>query len=223
MKVFRIGMVATLMAGVMAAPALAQDAESKVSFGVTGGTLGIGPEIGYRVNSSFGVRANAGWLSVGHDFDVDDIDYHGKLKLNSYGLMADLYPFGGGFRLSAGARINDNKVRLRATPSKPVSVGGTTYTPAEIGTLSGNVSVKDFTPALTLGWGGKLAEGLVVGAEAGALFQGRPRVKQLTATGLLKDNPQFQEDLRREIREIEEDIDQYKVYPVVQLTVSYRF
>lgn len=223
MAAHRLGLIAAVLLGGAVLPVQAQETGGNVSAGVTAGTLGIGPEVGYRFSPRFGIRANAGWFSWDDDFEVDDIDYNGKLKLNSYGLMADVYPFGERFRISVGARINDNKVKLRATPSEPVTVGDRTYTPQEIGTLAGDVTANDVTPALTIGYGGKLARGLAVGIEAGALFQGRPEVGTLTATGLLADNPQFQEDLRREIEEIEDDIEKYKVYPVLQLTISYRF
>lgn len=214
-----------LGAGLLAAPALAQGPgpDGRVSAGATAGTLGIGPEAGYRFSALLGVRANAGWFRWDEDFDIDDVDYNGKLKLNSYGLMADIYPFRGKFRVTAGVRLSDNKVRLRASPGEPVTIGDRVYTPAEIGSLRGNVETNAVAPMLAIGYAGRLAPGWAVGIEAGALFHGRPEVGELTASGLLADNPQFQEDLRREIEDIEDEVEKYKVYPVVQLSVSYRF
>ncbi|HEY4545141.1 MAG TPA: hypothetical protein VIG90_01765 [Pedomonas sp.] len=220
-----MGALVALGAGLMAGPALAQEAgsEGRVSLGATAGTLGIGPEAGYRFSSLFGVRANAGWFRWDEDFDIDDVDYNGKLKLNSVGLMADLYPFRNKFRVSVGARIADNKVRLRAAPSEPVTIGNQVYTPQEIGTLRGDVETNRFAPMVAIGYAGRLAPGWSVGIEAGALFHGRPEMGELTATGLLADNPQFQKDLRQEIDDIEDEVEKYKVYPVVQVSISYRF
>jgi hypothetical protein len=206
-----------------ATPAIAQDAGGGLSVGVTGGTLGIGPEVGYRVNRSFGLRGNATFLGVSHNVNSDDIDYDGHLKLSSYGLMADLYPMGNGFRISAGARIDNNKVRLRATPTGDVEVGDDTYTAAEVGVLSGHVKASDFAPALTIGWGGGISRGVKLGVELGALFQGSPRVHDLHATGTLASDPDFQASLRDEEKEIEDDIDQYKVYPILQVSLGYAF
>lgn len=219
------GMICALGVALLSAPVAAQTTapEGRVSLGATAGTLGIGPEVGYRFTSLFGVRANAGWFRWDEDFDVDDVDYNGKLKLNSFGLMADVYPFRNKFRVSVGARLGDNKVRLRATPSEPVTIGDRIYAPEEIGTLRGNVETNEFMPMVTIGYAGRLTPGWSVGIEAGALFHGRPEMGELTATGLLADNPQFQEDLRREIEDIEDEVDGYKVYPVVQVSLSYRF
>jgi len=190
-----------------------------MSFGVTGGTLGIGPEAGYRFSNTVGLRANATFLSVSHGFDSDDIDYDGKVKLKSAGAMVDVYPFGGGFFLSGGARINGNKGRAVATPTAPVEINGTTYTPAQIGTLRGRAETKNFAPQLTLGYAGKLREGFFFGFEAGALFQGRVRLPALTSTGTGVGLA----DLNAERADLEDDIDDYKVYPILQLRIGYRF
>lgn len=215
-------LLTALAAAALSAPAAAQDAGG-FKLGVTGGTLGIGPEASYRLSENLGLRANATFLGFSRDVGSSDVDYNGKLKLNSFGAMLDVHPFGGGFRVSGGARISNNKVRLSATPTASVEIGETTYTPAQIGTLSGNVRANDFAPTLTLGWAGGLSPGLSVGIEAGAMFQGSPEINSLRATGTLATNAAFQASLEAEEREIEDDIDNFKVYPVVQLSVGYRF
>jgi hypothetical protein len=202
-----------------ASPALAQTAPGHLYGGVTGGTLGVGPELGYRASDMFGVRANATFLNISHGFDSGDLAYDGKVKLKSGGLMLDLFPFGGGFRVSAGARINDNGGRVVASPTRSVTIGNTTYTPAQIGTLRGTAETKDFAPALTLGWAGSNTQGFVFGVEAGALFQGRVRINRFTSSTNLISAA----DLERERRAIQDDVEDYKVYPILQLTLGYRF
>lgn len=203
--------------------ALAQDGEGAASVGLTAGTLGIGPEVGYRVNQTIGIRANASLLSFGADFDSDDVAYRGDVDLKSGGLMLDVYPFGGGFRLSAGARINGNKGELKATPTGTVDIGNGTYTAAQVGTITGKMDVKDFAPALTLGYGGGLRRGLVFTVEAGVLFQGAVRVNQFTSTGTLANDNAFRANLELERQSLRDDVDDYKVYPILQLGVKYRF
>jgi hypothetical protein len=225
MKLFNIfnGLTVSLVAICMPSAVYAQGDDARYSVGLTAGTLGIGPEVGYRIDPMFGVRGSATFLGVSHDFDVNDITYNGKLKLSSFGLNADLYPFKGGFRLSAGFRIDKNKVQMRATPANSVSIGNTTYTPAQIGTLSGNVRAKDFAPTLTLGYAGGLSKGIKFGVDAGAMFQGSPRIKDLKATGTLASNPAFLTDIAVEQTKVDDEIDKYKVYPIIQFSLSYAF
>jgi len=203
------------------APAVAQD--GGFSVGVTGGSLGIGPEVGYRMSETLAVRANATFFNFSRSVDSDDIVYDGDLKLQSFGAMVDLHPFGSGFRISAGARISDNGVDLAATPTQLVEVGDEDYTPSEIGTLSGKVETNGFAPTATIGWGGGLTKGLKLGVDIGVMLQGSPTIENLSATGTLRNDPDFLASLADEEIEIEEDIDFLKLYPIVQLSIGYRF
>lgn len=190
---------------------------------VTGGTLGIGPEIGYRASDAVGFRGSATFLSISKGFDSDDIAYDGKVKLKSYGAMLDFYPGGGRFRLSAGARINRNRAEADATPTTNTEVGNAIYTPAQIGRLSGNGTVKKFAPAATLGWAGGNRSGFMFTSEVGALFQGRVRINRFTATGSAQSNVAFQADLERERLSLQDDVDKFKVYPILQFGIGWRF
>jgi hypothetical protein len=211
----------------LATPALAQDAPADdgavITAAVTAGTLGIGPDVGVRFSDNLGIRANASFLSVGADFDSDDIEYDGDVKLRSFGAMIDVYPFGGAFRISGGARINKNRAEVRATPTGTFELGDATYTQAQVGTLSGRADVKEFAPALTLGWAGSKRRGFFFMTEAGVLFQGTVRLREFTATGTAANNATFRADLERERQSLQDDVDKVKVYPIVQFGIGYRF
>jgi len=217
-------------ASLSAVPAFAQGDDARVSLGVTAGTLGIGPEAGFRVSEIIGVRANATFFSFSHNIHSHDTRYDAKVKLCSGGAMLDVYPFGGGFRISGGLRVNGNKGRGAGVPNDGTSytIDGATYTAAAIGTLHAETDIDKLAPALTLGYSGGLSKGLTVGIEAGALFQGRVRVKSLTVTGLCADitlGPcsTFAADLEAERQSVNDDINDYKVYPVLQVTLGFRF
>ena len=209
--------------GTITAPGSALAQQGGWSLGLTGGTLGVGPEVAYRLNQHFGARANAGFLSVSRDEEVDDIEYDGDLDLNSFGAMLDWYPIGGGLRISVGARANNNEIGLVGAPTTNVTIGGTTYSPQQAGTLRGTVNVDDFTPALTIGYGGTLAKGFTLGAELGVLWQGEPTINNLRATGLLAGTNQFQADIEREEQRIEDELDDYDLWPILQVEFLYRF
>ena len=219
----KLWMLWPAVAGMVAAvPAAAQDGV-RVSAGITGGSLGIGPELGLRLSDHIGVRASGTFLNVGGSFDSSDIKYDGDLKLKSYGAMIDVHPFGGSFRISGGARINKNRVDVRATPTGTVTVGGEDYTAAEVGVLSGGADVTEVAPAVTIGWGGSRRRGFLFGFDAGVLFQGRVRLREFTATGTAANDPDFRASLEAERRDLQDDIDKVKIYPIVQATIGWRF
>lgn len=218
---FKSGMLAVALLG---AAAGVNAAEGSWSVGVTGGTLGIGPQVGYRFSEHAGVRASATFFDYDRQEDIDDIDYDASLKLQSFGAMLDWYPLGGSFRLSAGARSNGNKIDLVATPSatETVEIGDEVYTGAQLGTLTGKADFKSFVPAVSLGWGGKFKSGLTFGFELGVLFQGRPKL-DLVADGPLANNAIFKAELAKEIARAEDDAKDFKLWPVLQLNLAYRF
>jgi hypothetical protein len=212
-------MVRACLAALLALSAAPAIAQGNFSVGVTGGTLGIGPELGYRFSNSIGLRGNATFLNFSHSFNTNGLRYDGRAKLNSAGAMIDVYPFAGGFRLSAGGRYNGNKARAVATPNSNTSVGGQTFTPAQIGTLRGRADVRNWAPALSLGYGGNLRPGFTFGVEAGALFQGRVRISEFTSsTGLV---PQARLDAER--ADLQDDVDDYHIYPILQVSAGWRF
>lgn len=201
----------------------AQRAPGRVELGVTAGTEGVGPEIAFRADDLLGVRANATFLGFGHGVRSGGIDYHGHVDLASGGVMLDLHPFRGGLFVSAGGRINGNRGRVSATPMQNTAIGSTTFTPQQIGTITGRADTKTFAPQVTLGYAGSVGGGLVLGVEAGALFQGAVRIREFRSNGTLADNPVYVAQLEQERRDLQNRVDDYKVYPVAQLRLAYRF
>jgi len=218
-------LVPAVAAAVSVTPAVAQEQTSQFAIGVSAGTLGIGPEVTVRVSPLLAVRGNATFLGFGHSVDGDDIEYDGNLKLASVGATVDVHPFRSGFRISGGARYNKNKVKLTATPGagESVQLGGRTYTGSQIGTLRGSVRVKEFAPTLTLGYTGGGTQGLNFGIDAGVMFEGKPRIRNLRATGPIAAEPLFQDALQREEQDIRDDIEKYDIFPIVQLSIGYAF
>lgn len=196
---------------------------STFSVAVAAGSLGIGPEIGWRLSDHIGIRGGASFLNVSASFEPEDVRFDGKIKLNSFGGMVDVYPFGGNFRLSGGARINNNEISLAATPNVAVEINGNEYDPREIGTLSTRAAPRKFSPALTLGWSGKNRRGFMFGMDSGVLFQGAFKIDPLTATGTARNDATLRADLEAERLSLQKDVDKVKIYPIVQIAIGYRF
>ena len=130
--------------------AAAAEAEVTGSVLLKGGTLGFGPELDLRFpQSSFGLRIDADGFGFSDDdvancrFRYSETAYGydarvrlgGSVRLLNGGLAADYYPFGNGFRLSAGAVINGNQVTARGVPEGQLRLGTTSIG----GTLPGRV------------------------------------------------------------------------------------
>ncbi len=211
------------LAGVLAllpAIAQAQQGDERARFGIaaTAGTLGAGAQARADLHKHVALRVDATVFGFDMDYSSSQIRYDGSVKLKSAGVMAELYPTGGGFYLAAGVRYNRNRASAVGTPTGNVTFNGRTYTPAQVGTVSGSISVPEWAPALTLGYR-KRSHGLALGIEGGVLFQGTARLSPLvSSTGLLP-----QADLDAERASLQGDVDKYKIYPILQASIGYNF
>lgn len=215
-----IGTIVLLAAG----PASAADERPRFTFGPDISTLGAGLQAGLRFNDYVGARVGGNWFQYEFDQSYDDVEYDADLKLGSAGTLLDIYPFGGGFRLSGGLRLNFNRADLSGRSNGGFEIGGTTYTADELGTLDGGVDFNTFAPYLGLGYGGTFLDGaLELAFDAGAMYHGRPEVSLSASDGSLSDDPALQADLEEERQAIEDDLEAFRFYPVVGLALTYRF
>ena len=192
---------------------------AKLGVGLRAGTQGAGAELGVGVSERFSVRAGYYSWDLSTDYEETDVVYDAGVQLGGMGLIADFHPFKNGFHLSAGVFSNENEISISATPTTSLDIGGTTYTPAEIGTLSGRISFNSTAPYFGLGWGrinGEKRVGLLF--DLGILRQGRGRVDLTSSTGLIS-----LVDLQAEISEIEADIEHFEFWPVASVGLAIRF
>lgn len=189
------------------------------------GTLGPGIEGSFKLSSSLVLRGSWNYADFGGDEDIDGVEYDADVLLHSFGLNGDLHPFANGFRLSAGLRYNLNEADIQAMPRESVTIGNTTYTPAEIGRLDGGVEFNDLAPYLGIGFDNALFGSSAVSfkADLGLLYQGDPDVQLSASSGTLAADPGFQDDLERERQDIEDDLEILGFYPVLALGLSIRF
>ena len=101
---------------------------------------------------------------------------------------------------------------------------GTTYTSAQIGTLSGDIDLaKNLEPYVGFGWSKKpLKGGIGYFADFGVLFTSTAAAK-LSATGPIASDPVFQTNLANEEKDINHKLKPLRYYPIVQLGLLYRF
>ena len=188
-------------------------------------TIGYGLSAGFGVTPLFGVRVAAHTGSYSRDLHKESIEYNGKLKLNNYGGLVDLYPFGSGFRLSAGVFGNSNKIDLASKPGQTITVNGVAYHSAAIGDVTGDVKFNKTSPYGGIGWGTKPSgRGFGLTFDLGVLYQGSPKVSvQPHPTNPALVPASFYTNLETERAKTENDIKNYKYYPVVGIGLSFGF
>jgi hypothetical protein len=212
-----------------AAPAAAQDAaDSRFAVGVQVGTVGLGAEAQAKVNEHVVLRGSVDAIRYDADFSSDDIDYTGDLDFTQGGLFADLHPTGNAFFVSAGVYFGDRTAEFTATAQRPVEIGEQIFSAAEAGTLSGEADFGGAAPFVGLGWNNTFTTQGRWGFKllAGAAFGGDPEVKLARTGGVALPaavQARLDSELRNEERELEEDADDLKILPVVQIGVAYKF
>ena len=206
---------------------LSSTAMADGDFAITGGigTMGGTVEGQFQVNDYFQLRAGANYLAFDEDIDVDDITYDGELDFSGFGAFVDVHPFGNSFYVTGGAYAGGKDIDLIASSTVAVEIGGVVFTPAEYGQLEGDVSFDDVAPFLGLGfdttfegrgnWGFNVL--------AGAALFGSGDVTLDAVGGTLSNDPILQAQLAQEIQDIENEIEDYELWPVVQVGLSYRF
>ena len=207
------------------AEAQSRHPRSPITAALNAGTIGVGAEVKLNLGPVFAVRG--GVDTLGYDFDESygDVDYGGRFDFDTVSGAVDLHPFLNGWFVSGGVYVGERTIDLNGTPSAPVEIGGQTFTPAQVGTLSGRVKLSDTAPFVGVGyddsfyregrWGFR---GLV-----GVAWSQEPQVGLTSEGGTLSNDPAFRARLEQEAREIQEDAEDKAFFPVVQLGLTARF
>ena len=210
-------------------------------------TLGPGLEFKYTFHEKF----NGRFVFNQYDRDFSETSsgnkYEGTLELSSYGLIGDWHPLGNGFRLSVGLYSNGNEITAK-TADDEFEYDGNRYT----GNASATVDFESTAPYLGLGWSSQKYSGVSFDFEVGAFFQGAPQLSARgraeyqnnfcsfsvndngNATVAVMPNvagdcadglssTALKDDLEAEHKELSDDFDDFKIYPVVSFGVQYRF
>jgi hypothetical protein len=197
--------------------------------GLSASSLGAGVEVGYSFTSHFGVRAVGHALTFGYDGSQGDVDYKADLKLRSGGVLLDWFPMAGHFRLTVGGLINGNEVSATGRPiNGSYTIGGNTFTAAQVGTLDGKVDFNSAAPYVGVGWvfgsaSHRDRRGLGWSFDFGALFEGSPNVTLTSTGGVFSTNPILLDSLKTEEQKYSDDIKVLRTFPVIDFALLYRF
>lgn len=217
MKLVKNAAVVAALAATMVGAAQAQEIY------VHGGSLGAGVGAALPLTSWAGVHAEVEGFGLSHSVHANDNEYDGHLKLLQGGLYLDLFPFSSsGFRVTAGALINDDELSAHAVPNAQGNYKiGDDYVPAVAAAPSATVTLPRVMPYLGIGYGHKpVSKGFGLTFDLGVAY-GRPR----TTYNVPAIYSMFttQANIDEQERKISDKVERYKVYPVLQIGVSYRF
>ncbi|MBT5923866.1 MAG: hypothetical protein HOH29_09055 [Cellvibrionales bacterium] len=194
------------------------------ALGVGGSTLGYQVALSQSLSENVNLKLAYHTTSQNFDGETDGVNYDYDFDFESTGILIDWHVFGGGFRLTTGALINDNEIYAQSDISGlTLEVGDTVFTSAEVGRLEGNISFDSYAPYLGLGWGRSIADGFSFAFDLGVVFQGEPTVNLQTVGGTLSNNPLLLDEVEREELELQEDANDFDIYPVVSLGLFYNF
>lgn len=196
-----------------------------IGLAVKVGTMGPGVEATLGLTDWLNLRAGGYYFRARHGGSVQDVEYDFDVKLASVPLLADWHPFENEFRITGGAVYNRNMADLDGTPNKDTKIGDHTYTPDEIGELSGAIRFNLFAPYIGLGYGNAVLDadktwGFVF--DIGIMWQGTPSIS-LSSDGTMAGDPTFQADLDQQKNEIQDKADYFRIYPVLSFGISYQF
>ncbi len=226
-----------LASGLLVSTGLLAEDQAKHTAGITLGPVGLGVTASGSTDFSFIADDQIQWRTgisyINADFDDDDdieiagIDYEGDITATEFRGGIDWYPFGdtGWSRkvfFSGGLSVSDGELDAKADTDRRFKVGDTTVNPGDITSLRVETDGTQAMPYLSVGWGNKIdgKPGFDFQAEVG--FRVPTRDYDVTLTAVDPNNVISAEDLAKERRQIEDDINQ-DILPFAMIGVTYHF
>ena len=219
---------AVLASLLSATPAAAQKSSSSndLSIGIRFGTLGVGPEVAKLLTPHIGLRAGVNFFSYSATKTSSDITYDGKLKMQGFNGLLDLFLSPrGSFHFTGGVITSPAKLTATGVPtsSSTFTINHQTYTAAQVGTLSAVGEWPSASPYVGLGWGTPASKhhGISFKLDLGAAI-GKPTMTLSRSSGTA--NAQLDSDIAAQQDTLQTKINKVlKVYPVVQFGLVFHF
>ncbi len=189
------------------------------------GTLGLGVEGTFSVTPHINLRADVSGMTYDQSDDYAGNGYNIDLDVLVGGLVVDVHPFKGGFHVSGGLYANGTDLTGQADDQPFYNINGVSYPKSAVGTLKADIGFNSAAPYLGVGWGNAADKDKRLGLnfDLGVLYQGSPEVTLSSEGGSLSNDPTFQQELKNEEQDFEDDIKNFKFYPVAAFGLSYRF
>ena len=198
------------------------NADNDFGVGLMAGTLGLGLEASWQPLPYLELRVGANAYDYSNDGDVAGINYDQELSLESFYGTANVHFPISPMRVTAGIYSNGNELLLINDTLDDQNIGGIIYPGAGIGTIRSTTSFESTAPYFGIGFDFTIAGKVGMNLDFGVLWQGDPIV-DLAVDGPLAADPGFQAALEAERQELEDDMSDFKAWPVLQLGFVYKF
>ena len=222
------------LSALVAVTALAATASAQAQVGVAVtadlGSTGAGFHLVVPMESKLNGRFGANYFK--HDFEKRSglVDYKLDGKLATFDVLFDWYVLQqSSFHLTGGLVYNGTRFKAVGVPgaNRSFSFNGNTYSTSDIGRLEGDVTFRRAAPYLGIGWGNALTPNKRwnFSADLGAFWQGKAKVN-LIPRGCTTSNAvcgKLASDVAVEELRLQDEVSEYKIYPVLRASVSYSF
>ena len=214
--------IASVILLALASVGAANADDSEWGVGIKAGTLGLGLEARWSGLPYVDFRLGANAYTYADDGTQANVRYDADLDLETFFVTANFHFPLSPFRLTVGAFANGNEFNMVSAEPGDFTIGGDFYTGAEVGTLASNTSFASTSPYVGLGFDFELFGKAGINFDVGMLLQGDPEVT-LVANGLLASDEGFLASLEAERQELEDEMSDFKAYPVISLSFVYNF
>lgn len=177
-------------------------------------TNGLGLGYAKSIAPDWALRGQYNTLSQSYSGNVSDFGSNAALNVgvswSSFMVMGDWYPFNGGFKLTGGLALNNNKITISGR-------GNVNDKPA---TVNGEVKMSDsISPYLGLGYSTrpKNTKGLGFNLDMGIMIQD-PKAS-LSATGIGVSDA----DIAAQQAKIQDAVNALKYFPLFGFGINYSF
>ena len=191
------------------------------------GTLGIGVDVAKSITPQVGGRLGFNFGKLDFSRTDSGISYDSQLNLSSVQLFGDYYPSSSsGFRITGGLVAQNNKFSVTSKPNSNGSytIDNTQYQASAVGSLTGEYKYgNSIAPYVGIGIGKSTNDGFGFNADLGVMFTGAPKVTLNASNQTFNNDAIARTRLDNQVRQTENDLKGFNVYPVISVGLSYGF
>lgn len=208
----------------------------ELDLGIDLGSTGIGIQARLPLSSAYGLYGRLGANTLSHyafSRSTSHVNYDFRASLRTVDALLDWHPAGNGFRVSAGIVYNNNRIDGFGMPNRVASFSfeNGSYSTAQVGRLAGRIDFASVAPYLGIGWQTlqPAEHGWHFSSDLGVMYQGSPST-MLGITGCTLPSTlctlaatALAPTIAAESQRLDEQLKDYRFFPVVRIGLNYRF